>query len=240
MRKWSILVFILFGCLINTFGENGQQVNFKIDGTINVDSGKIYLNFYPEFIPGETKKITAEIKNKKFSIVGYIPESQGVFIALDNNYISSDFIIDKGVQAISINIDSVRKAPVVKNETMLEEYPNYVAFHNEMNVIKDLFYQKRDSLYKLHNYEPPASIMTMLDEEQKAIYNASDSTLLKYTEKNPNSKIAFWDPAGRSGVAMRNGGKPQLSLRDFPSSLPANRRHAPGLCPASYILLSRR
>ncbi|MEA5127179.1 MAG: TlpA disulfide reductase family protein [Proteiniphilum sp.] len=192
MKKYSVLYLILFWCLINSFEINGQNANFKIEGTINVDSGKIYLNFYSDYIPSETNEIITEIKNKKFSFSGYIPESQGVFIAVDSSYISSDFVIDKGVQTIFIDIDSVRKVPVVKNKTMLEEYPNYITFYKEINAKKDLFDQKRDSLYKLYNYDLPNSIRLILDEEQKAIYNASDSVLLKYTERNPNSKIAFW------------------------------------------------
>jgi Peroxiredoxin len=192
MKKWNILFFILFGSIINASGQNGQPTNFKIDGTINVDSGKIHLNFYSDYIPSETKKIVAEVRNKKFSISGYIPESQGVFIALDDRYLSSNFVIDKGTQTININIDSVRKAPVVKNKTMLEEYPDYITFYKEINAKRDLLYQKTENLHKLYNYDLPDSIRLMLDEEQKAIYNASDSTLLKYAERNPDSKVAFW------------------------------------------------
>lgn len=193
MKKYSMLFLILFCCLISSFEINGQSFNFKIEGTINVDSGKIYLNFHSDYMPSETNKIVADIKNKRFSFSGYIPESQGVFIALENSYMSSNFVIDKGEQTIFIDIDSVRKAPVVKNKTMLEEYPSYITFYKEINAKNDLFNQKRDSLYKLHNYDLPNSIRLILDEEQKAIYNANDSTLLKYTERNPNSKIAFWN-----------------------------------------------
>lgn len=193
MKKYATLFLILFCSLISSFEIKGQNSNFKIDGTINVDSGKIYLNFNSDYIPSETNKIVAEIKNKRFSFSGYIPESQGVFIALENSYMSSNFVIDKGGQTIFIDIDSVRKAPVVKNKTMLEEYPSYITFYKEINAKNDLFNQKRDSLYKLHNYDLPNSIRLILDEEQKAIYNANDSTLLKYTERNPNSKIAFWN-----------------------------------------------
>lgn len=193
MKTYTTLFLILFCCLINSFEIKRQNSNFKIEGTINVDSGKIYLNFNSDYIPNETNKIVAEIKNKRFSFSGYIPESQGVFIALENSYMSSNFVIDKGEQAIFIDIDSVRKVPVVKNKTMLEEYPSYITFYKEINAKNDLFNQKRDSLYKLHNYDLPNSIRLILDEEQKAIYNANDSTLLKYTERNPNSKIAFWN-----------------------------------------------
>lgn len=194
MKKWNILFLILFLHCINHFETNGQNHNFKIDGTINIDSGKIYLNFYSDYILGETDKIISEIKNKRFSISGYIPESQGVFITLDDDYayISSEFVIDKGVQTISININSAREVPVVKNKTMMDEYPNYIAFHKNIDNKRNLFYQKMDSLYKLYNDSLPSSISLILREEQKAIYNESDSTLLEYAEKNPNSKIAFW------------------------------------------------
>lgn len=193
MKTYTTLFLILFCCLINSFEIKRQNSNFKIEGTINVDSGKIYLNFNSDYIPSETNKIVAEIQDKRFYFSGYIPESQGVFIALENSYMSSNFVIDKGVQTICIDIDSVRKVPVVKNKTMLEEYPSYITFYKEINAKNDLFNQKRDSLYKLHNYDLPNSIRLILDEEQKAIYNANDSALLKYTEKNPNSKIAFWN-----------------------------------------------
>lgn len=192
VKKWSILFFILFRGLISSFGKNEQQSNFKIDGTINADSGKIYLNFYSDYLPNDTKEFTAEVKDNFFSISGYIPESQGVFISLDNGYISSSFIIEEGLQTISINVDSAREVPVVKNKTMLEEYPNYTAFYKEIKAKNKLFDQKRDSLQKLYNYDLPSSISLILDQEQKALYNSSDSTLLKFTEKNPNSKIAFW------------------------------------------------
>ncbi|MCD8029933.1 MAG: TlpA family protein disulfide reductase [Bacteroides sp.] len=105
---------------------------------------------------------------------------------------SSEFIIDKGLQTISINIDSPREVPEVKNKTMLEEYPNYLVFFEEIHAKYDLFYQETDSLYKLHNYDLPSSVSLTSDQERKALDNASDSTLLRYTEKNPNSKVAFW------------------------------------------------
>ena len=186
MKKWSILFFFLFGFIANSFGRSGQHFNFKINGTINVDSGKIYLNFYSDYVPNKNDKIIAEIKNKKFFISGYIPESQGVFISLDNGYISSDFIIDKGVQTISINIDSIREVPVVQNRTMLEEYPDYTSFHKEIKTKKELFNQKIDSLYRLYNYKLPKSIKLILDKEQKAIYNASDSILYRKESKLKN------------------------------------------------------
>ncbi|MCD7930757.1 MAG: DUF4369 domain-containing protein [Tannerellaceae bacterium] len=162
MKKWSILFLILFGCLINPIGINAQNTDFKIDSTINVDSGKICLHFYSDYLPDKTSKITAEIKNRRFTLSGVIPESQGVFISVDNNYVSADFVIDPGVQSISINIDAPREVPVGENRTMLEEYPDYIAFYKEINAKKELFYQKIDSLHKFYNNNLPESISLML------------------------------------------------------------------------------
>ncbi len=186
-----MLFLLLLGCLISSCG-NGQNSNFEIDGTVNADSGKINLHFYSGYLPGETNQITAEIKNKKFSISGNIPESQAVYITIDGVYMSSDFVIDKGRQTISIHTGSSQEVPVVENKTMLEEYPDYTAFHKEIEAKYKSFYQEWDSLHQRYEGNVPDSIMLILRKEQKALYNASDSTLLKYAEKNPDSKMAFW------------------------------------------------
>ncbi|CEA16052.1 putative membrane protein [Fermentimonas caenicola] len=54
MKTYTTLFLILFCCLINSFEIKRQNSNFKIEGTINVDSGKIYLNFNSDYIPSET------------------------------------------------------------------------------------------------------------------------------------------------------------------------------------------
>lgn len=190
MNKITSLFLVLFCCITNPFEMYGQNSNFKIDGTVNVDSGKIDLHFYSDCIPSGIKKISAEIKDKRFSISGYIPESQGVFITIDDVYLSSNFILDEGLQTISIDLQ--QEMPIVKNKTMLEEYPNYIDFYKEIVAKSESFVLKRNSLYQLHDGDLPDSISLMLSEEQKAIYYASDSTLLKYAERNPDSKIAFW------------------------------------------------
>ncbi len=195
MKKGTILILLLFDVLLISFRINGQTSNFKMDGTINIDSGTIELHFYPDYLPDGTNKITAVIKNKKFSLSGYIPESQGVFITVDNDYLSSDFIIDKDLQTISIDIDSQKGKPEVTNKTMQNEYPDYIAFYKEIDAKNELFYQQIEHLYQLYDGTLPDSIMMRLKIEQKALSNARDSTLLKYTICNPDSKIAFWNLA---------------------------------------------
>lgn len=147
-KKQNTLFILLVGYLVISCGHKEQQPNFQIDGTINVDSGKVCLYFHKDYIPNEEKTIVAEIKDRKFFIFGYIPESQSVFIDLDNDtlygssYMSSEFIIDKGSQTLTIDTNLSREVPVVKNKTMLEEYPDYLAFHEEIKTKSDLFYQK--------------------------------------------------------------------------------------------------
>lgn len=194
MKKQTALFLILFWCIANPFEIKGQSSNFKIDGTVNVDSGKIELHFYSDYIPGGIDKITTTIENGKFTISGDIPESQGVFITIGDSYsyLSSDFVIDKGLQTVSIDKDLSREVPEVKNKTMLEDYPKRVAFYKEIDAKWKSFDHKRDSLYQHYDGNLPDSIMQIVIEERDVLHVAGDSTLLKYVEINPNSKLAFW------------------------------------------------
>ncbi|MFT4072948.1 MAG: TlpA disulfide reductase family protein [Dysgonamonadaceae bacterium] len=193
MKKWSVLLFITFLATTNSFAKNQKLPNFKIDGTINADSGKVSLFFF-DYLPDKTKNLEAQVKNNKFSFSGYIPESQGVYITFNGKwiYMSKEFIIDKGEQIVSINMDSLGTIPNVKNKTMQEEYPKWTAFNKDMDAKYKLFNQRYDSLQKVYNRHLPEAVSLICDKEIKALYKESDSTLLQYTKKNPNSKIAFW------------------------------------------------
>jgi peroxiredoxin len=199
MKKWCVLFLISFLIVSNSFGKNNKQLAkndkqfyFKIDGVITADTGTVYLDFYSEYIPNKTKELKAKVVKNKFSISGYIPESQAVIILFDNRYMSSDFIIEKGLQTISINTDSTRKVPAVKNEIMTNEYLNYSTFFTQQEIKWRFFYQKRDSLEKLYNYHLPESIKLSIKKEDDNLYEEGNRLLLRYTEKNPTSKIAFW------------------------------------------------
>ncbi len=192
---WSIrtIFLIILFCQVNFLCLKGQSYNFVIDGTTNVDSGEIVLHFYRDYAPGNIDKVKAEIKNKKFSLEGYIDEPQGVFITIDDIYLSSQFIIDKGQQIITINTNLSQEVPKVENNTMLDEYSNYISFRETIDAKNKSFNQKKDSINKLYKGNLPDSVMLVLREEQKKIHNESDTTLLNYSELNPNSYIAFWN-----------------------------------------------
>ena len=192
MKKWCVVFIISFLIIANSFGHNEKQFYFKIDGTINADTGTVTLNFHTDYIPKNDSDLVGKVKNGKFSISGYLPETQSVEIRFGNDYMSSDFIIEKGLQTISINTDSTGKVPVVTNSTMVNEYPNYTSFFKQYNVKWDICSQKYNSLYKLNNYHLPEAIKFSMSKDFDILYKESDKLLLTYSEKNPNSEIAFW------------------------------------------------
>ena len=192
MKNYFILLTVLIFTTINALGQNDKQFTFKIDGTINSDTGTVTLFFRTDYMPKKDSVIVANVKNGKFSISGYLPEPQSVVIGFGDNYLTSDFIIEKGLQTISINIDSARQVPVVLNNTMQNEYPRYTAFFKQLTIKRNLCDQKYNSIYKLNNYTLPEDIRFSMSKELDIIYKEQDKLLLTYSEKNPNSEIAFW------------------------------------------------
>lgn len=193
MKKWSVVLIISFLAIVNSYSQNDQQFYFQIDGTINADTGTVTLNFFlPEYIPNNVDDIAVKVKNGKFTISGYIPEPQTVEIGFNDDYNSPNFIIEKGLQTISINTDSTEKVPVVSNSTMVNEYPLYAAFFHQQEIKRNICDQKYNSLYKLHNYQLPEAIKSSRAKELAILYKEHDKLLLAYSEKNPNSTIAFW------------------------------------------------
>ena len=103
MKHYFILLTVLILTTINASGQNDKQFNFEIDGTINADTGKIFLSFYTDYNSNKLTELVTQVKNNKFSFSGFITEPQGVSVFFDDRYLSSDFILDKGMQAITIN-----------------------------------------------------------------------------------------------------------------------------------------
>ncbi|MEI8113139.1 MAG: TlpA disulfide reductase family protein [Bacteroidia bacterium] len=193
MKKWCVVFIMSFLAIANSFGQNNKQFYFKIDGTINADTGTVTLNFLTDYIPNNVNDLVGKVKNGKFSISGYLPEPQSVEIRFDDDYLSSDFIIEKGLQTISINTDSTRKMPVVSNSTMVNEYPLYSAFFKQHSIKRNICDQKYNTLYKLNNYHLPEAIKFSQSKELEILYKEHDKLLLTYSGKNPNSEIAFWE-----------------------------------------------
>lgn len=192
MRRWCIVMTMSFLAITNSLGQNGKHSFFQIDGTINADTGIVSLYFLTEYQPNNVEVLEGKVNNGKFTISGYLPEPQSVFIDFNNAYKSEDFIIEKGLQSVSINTDSTDKVPVVSSSTMVNEYPHYAAFFKEYSIKRSKCDQKYDSLYKLNNYHLPEAIKSSQSKEFAILYKEHDKLLLSYSEKHPNSEIAFW------------------------------------------------
>jgi thiol-disulfide isomerase/thioredoxin len=192
MKKWCVVFLMSLLATANSFGQKDQQFNFKIDGTINADTGTVTLHYFSDYIPKNDSDIVVKVKNGKFSISGYLPEPQSVEIIFGDNYLTSDFIIEKGLQTISINTDTERQVPEVSNRIMQNEYPPYIAFFQQHTIKRNICDQKYDSIYKLNNYTLPEEIRFSMSKELDILYKEHDKLLLTYSEKNPNSEIAFW------------------------------------------------
>lgn len=192
MKKLCVVIIISFLAIANSFGQNDQKFSFQIDGNINADTGKVFLYFLSDYKPKNVNDLVGKVNNGKFTISGYLPEPQSVIVVFGDRYHSSDFIIEKGLQTVSINTDSLDNVPVVSNSTMANEYPHYVAFFKQYQIKRNRCDQKYDSLYKLNNYHLPDSIKSNQSKDFAILYKEHDKLLLAYSEKNPNSEIAFW------------------------------------------------
>lgn len=192
MKKWCVVFIMSLLAIGHSFGQKDQQFSFKIDGTINADTGTVSFRSYSDYIPNNVEELVGKVKNGKFSISGYLPAPQSVFIVFNDDFQSSDFIIEKGLQTISINTDSTRKVPVVSNRTMVNEYPRYSAIFKQYDIKMNICSQKYNSLYKLNNYHLPEAIKSSQKKELAILNKEHDKLLLAYSEKHPNSQIAFW------------------------------------------------
>jgi len=192
MRKHFALLIVSFLVTLNILGQEEKQRYFEINGTINADTGKVHLSFVHDYNLNHIDELVVPIKDNKFTFSGYITEPQQVLILMDDFYRSSYFIIDKGTQTVTVNINNFDEVPDIKNHFMLNEYPNYKAYFKAMTTKWDTYYSKRDSLSTVYQRNIPQAIRLNLDNEYNTLCKEDDQLLLKYSEKNPNSYFTFW------------------------------------------------
>ncbi len=192
MKNYLISLIIIIVPYLYLFGEEQQKHHFKINGSINAASGTLSLNFFSDYSLNNIDELKTEVHDNKFALSGYISEPQGVFILFDNRYMSPDFIIDKGEQNISIDIENMQAIPKIDNQIMRNEYTIYSDFFKDAMYKRTLFYRKSDSLEAHYSYAIPLEIKLSLNKEYKALTNESDELLLQFSKINPNSNIVLW------------------------------------------------
>ncbi|NQX42591.1 Alkyl hydroperoxide reductase subunit AhpC (peroxiredoxin) [Pedobacter steynii] len=196
-------IFLYFLCAmpflqcVKLHAQELKLLPFELQGTINADTGTVKLRFVADtafYAIKETALISARIVKGKFSIKGGIPYPQGMSIEYNGNggYSSSVFIIEPGVQAIEVNVNTHNNTPKVGNAAMLEYANGYLDFTKQIVQMDKNHMKKYDSLNLKYNRKIPVAIAAELQREMQQIYDRSDENLLEYVKVNPNSYYAFW------------------------------------------------
>lgn len=200
MNKQIIIISFLLTFCTNIFAQNIQKYYFEIDGTINADSGSVYLDFNADYIQNQQKELIAKVENHKFTFSGYISEPQSINLLYDANsnlsvdfvYMSKKFILDKGKQTIDVDINANREMPDVKNKIMSNESPLMSEFYKPMTQKWDLFYKESDSLSTIYNYKIPEEVKVNRKKIYDELCSEDDHYLLAYSEKHPDSYLGLW------------------------------------------------
>lgn len=194
MRLFHLLsiLFVLQG--VNLHAQQQKMLPFTLNGTINADTGTIELRLLqdPSFYPEALRNLIAPVKNRQFTFSGYLPSPQGFQLLYSGNYVSGEFVIEAGKQAVHFNIDSSFQTPHVQNVAMKEYEQEYLPAFKQVRQDRNLLNKKRDSLNRVYERKLPASVNLSLERERKEQYKKNDETLLAYVKTHPNSQFAFW------------------------------------------------
>jgi len=174
--------------------QQSDYLPFEIDGSIDADTGYIYLKIYhqAEYYPEDIRDFKAKIYNGTFSFKGEIPYPQGFTINYGDNYRSKFFVIDTGYQTVKCYVDSTRKYPLINNRFMEESKVDMANAFKEVRESSALNKQKWQNASEQYNGEIPYDIKLSLEKDLKSIFAKSDSTLYQYVSSHPDSYLAFW------------------------------------------------
>lgn len=194
MDRLFFLTLLFTSILLNSLGQNHKPGHYQLYGVINADTGKVSFRLLADssFYPKDFIYKGGEIRNRKFEITGTAPYPLGIIMTDSRIYQSKMFIVEAGRQLVTVNIDSTRKVPEVRN-TVMDEYRSvFLPFSRSTNAINRKFETKWEALTKLYNNHIPDSAHLSYMIELKKTYARNDSTLLAYTRSNPHSYLALW------------------------------------------------
>jgi peroxiredoxin len=194
MRIFYLLSIVLLLQGIHLHAQPQKLLPFTLNGTINADTGTIELRLLqdPSFYPEALRNLIATVKNRQFTFSGYLPSPQGFQLLYSGNYVSGEFVIEAGKQAVHFNIDSSFQTPHVQNVAMQEYEQEYLSAFKQVRQDRNLLTKKWDSLNRVYERKLPASVKLSLERELKEQYKKNDETLLAYVKTHPNSQFAFW------------------------------------------------
>lgn len=194
MRK-SCFFFFSFLLLIvsHSFAQHNALKPFKIEGHINVDTGKLILNIenYKQYYPKGPETITAIIKDGRFSFEGLLA-SAGTYNLTYGNRNTESFFIEEGTQTVTCNVDSFNKVPLVHNKIMKEYREVYLPYFSVVNFKRDAVDKKWAEVRQFYNNKVPEDIKLSYSKLFQEGYAASDQALLKFITEHPDSYVGLW------------------------------------------------
>tara|TARA_Y100001972_G_scaffold128582_1_gene190333 strand:+ start:9026 stop:10141 length:1116 start_codon:yes stop_codon:yes gene_type:complete len=174
--------------------ESIDNNSFFVDGKINADSGSVIL--YPfyvkDYFSSNIDEFRAEVIDGEFSVSGIINYPMAFTLEYEDIYMSELFVLEPGHQTMIIDIDENRKVPFVQNSIMAEYRESYLKAYEDIIKMTESYYLKWDSIMNVYERKVPDSIKYRLEQEIKTIYNKSDSILLNYSIKHPDSYLVLW------------------------------------------------
>jgi thiol-disulfide isomerase/thioredoxin len=178
---------------------NAQKDRLILSGTATLDSGEVYLmplnaEYYP--LMTTAYDIKAIILNGKFNFNHAIQYPSYYYLGIKSKgkliYLSDQFMVEKGIQTIHCNIDSLREMPLIDNPSMTE----LRQFKQKLLPLEQALDQVYATRNKLKNdFEGVIldSLLSQNNNDRKTIEDQKRIFLYDYVKSNPNSYISLWE-----------------------------------------------
>lgn len=205
-KKFTMIKFYFFLFAILLLGNVKAQSHystFTLEGNINADTGTIVFLPFGSYNLHHEYDHETKIVNGKFRFTDSILypaafrllEKEGP----NKRYVSDIFFVDKGIQKITCNVDSIREIPKIDNVSMREFRGVYHDYYLPVENAFSNYDDKRDSLNRKYNNKLPLAISTNLSDEFDSILKYRGIVLLSYVKEHPNSYVALWNLIYRFG-----------------------------------------
>ena len=201
MTKFYLFLFAVL--IQGNVKAQSHYSTFTLEGNINIDTGTMVLLSPGEYFPNNKDTYETKIVNGKFRFTDSIlyPYAFRLIgnVGANRRYVSDIFIVDKGIQKITCNVDSIRELPKINNVCMREMNGTFHDYNLPVEKAFSDYYNKKDSLNRIYNNKLPLAISTNFSDEFDSILKYSSIVLLSYVKDHPNSYVALWKLIGRFG-----------------------------------------
>ena len=228
-----MVYFVLQGIVLG----QAKKLTYRLQGIVNRDTGTVILLPVAgqAYDPNTKNKYQAKIKQGRFLLEGQMAYPGGYLIRIDQNYVSSNFIIEPGSQIITCNADSLREIPKLATQSMAEHHiftTRYVQpFTKKREQDFDEYRVKRSTITDERILD---SLRTTYQQKQAILIHQQQLQYLDYTSQHPNSYVALWH-------LVRNMGEGYQPIFDsiYTALSPSLRNTPTGKMVAQRIKLSK-